>query len=91
MNKNSAFIISDLVYMIKKNMILDVHCHCSTLYTKYVDLLKEIHIIWDFIFGSFSAAHVETSSFRSMLCAISCSIEKVDSPVSLPSNIEERM
>jgi hypothetical protein len=37
MNTNSVFIISDVVYMMKKNnMILNVHSHCSTLYTKYV-------------------------------------------------------
>jgi hypothetical protein len=42
-NKNSAFIILDLIYMIKENnMILNEHCHCSTLNTKYV--LNEIHI-----------------------------------------------
>jgi hypothetical protein len=42
-NKNSTFIILDLVYMIKENnMILNEHCHCSTLYTKYV--LNKIHI-----------------------------------------------
>jgi hypothetical protein len=35
MNKNSVFIISDPVYMIKENnMILNVHCHNSTLYTR---------------------------------------------------------
>jgi hypothetical protein len=41
--KNSAFIISDLVSTIKeKNMILNVHYHCSTLHKKYEP--KEIHI-----------------------------------------------
>jgi hypothetical protein len=36
-NKNSVFIISDLIYMIKENnMVLNVHCRCSTLYAKCV-------------------------------------------------------
>jgi hypothetical protein len=42
-NKNSAFIILDLVCMIKDIMILNEHCNCSTLYTKYV--LYQINII----------------------------------------------
>jgi hypothetical protein len=43
LNKDSAFLISDLVHVTKENnMILNVHCHCSTLHTKYV--LKEIHV-----------------------------------------------
>jgi hypothetical protein len=60
-------------------MILNVDCHCSTLYTTYV--LNEIHIrIWNFVFHAFSLGNVETVSFRSMFCAVSHSVDKVDSP-----------
>jgi hypothetical protein len=40
-NKNSAFAFLNLVYVIK-DMILNEHCHYSTLYRKYV--LYEINI-----------------------------------------------
>jgi hypothetical protein len=40
-NRDSAFIISNSVYVIKENdMILDVQCHCFVFYAKYV--LEEI-------------------------------------------------
>lgn len=45
MNRNFAFIISDIIYMMKNNntiSALKVHRHCSKLYEKYA--LKGIHI-----------------------------------------------
>lgn len=41
MNKDTAFITPDLIYVIRKNNN-NVYCQCSTLYTKYV--LKEMYI-----------------------------------------------
>jgi hypothetical protein len=62
MNKNSVFIILDLVCVIEEN---NLHRHGSTLHTECVPKVMCIRI-WDCTFCTFSLASVETSFFRSV-------------------------
>jgi hypothetical protein len=83
-----VFIIADLVYMMENNMTL-MHIAIVLHFTKNVYQNKYTSE-FKILSSHFSLANVETSSFGSKFCAISCSTDKVASPVFFCNN-EERI